>query len=89
MIQALNIEESLDPIKLFFFSDFQTKEFKQFTRGKIKSLSPYQYYHLLEWLLKNIKDDVLLGNLDLLFDFSTLNPKKYLPSNKQSLPVDL
>lgn len=89
MIQALNIEESLDPIKLFFFSDFQTKEFKQFTRGKIKSLSPYQYYHLLEWLLKNLKDDVLLGNLDLLFDFSTLNPKKYLPSNKQSLPVDL
>ena len=87
MIRALDIGESLDPIKLFFFSDFQTKEFKQFTRKKIKGLNPYQYHHLLAWLLQNLKDDALLANLDVLFDFSTLNPKKYLPTEWQSVPI--
>ncbi|UWX55736.1 hypothetical protein NYZ99_04740 [Maribacter litopenaei] len=80
MNHSLNIEESFDSIILFFFSDFQTKEFKEFTKIKIKNLSPYQYYHLLGWLLENIKDDILLANLDIIFDFSALKPKKYLPT---------
>ncbi|KAA2218530.1 hypothetical protein [Maribacter flavus] len=87
MAKYLNIEESLDSIILFFFSDFQTKEFKEFTRRKIKNLSPYQYYHLLGWLLENIKDDILLANLDILFDFSALKPKKYLPTEPREVAV--
>jgi hypothetical protein len=71
---------------LFFFSDFQTKEFKEYTRRKVRALSSYQFYHLLDWLLENVKDDALVSNLDILFDFSTLNPKKYLPSEWQSYP---
>ncbi len=85
MISCLNIQEALDPIKLFFFSDFQTKEFKTYIRLKVLKLSPYQYYHLLAWLLENIKDDALISNLDVLFDFSILNPKKYLPREEQSI----
>lgn len=87
MTNSLNIEEALDSIKLFFFSDFQTKEFKEYTRRNVKKLSPYQFYHLLAWLLENVKDDALVSNLDILFDFSTLNPKKYLPTEWQSYPV--
>ncbi|PIB30586.1 hypothetical protein [Maribacter sp. 4G9] len=87
MNHSLNIEESFDSIILFFFSDFQTKEFKEFTRIKIKNLSPYQYYHLLGWLLENIKDDILLANLDIIFDFSALKPKKYLPTEPREVGV--
>ncbi|MCP4977350.1 MAG: hypothetical protein GY931_14440 [Maribacter sp.] len=84
MNNCLNIQEALDPIKLFFFSDFQTKEFKEYIRLKIRRLSPYQFYHFLAWLLENVKDDAILSNLDVLFDFSILNPKKYLPTEEQT-----
>ncbi|WP_123803286.1 hypothetical protein [Maribacter sp. 4G9] len=87
MKTCLNIQESLDPIKLFFFSEFQTKEFKEFTRLKIRKLSPYQFYHVLAWLLENIKDDALLSNLDVLFDFSDLDAQKYNPSKVHSFPL--
>ncbi len=86
MAKSLNIEESFDSIIQFFFSDFQTKEFKEFTRRKIENLSPYQYYHLLGWLLGNIKDDILLTNLDILFDFTALKPKKYLLTELREVP---
>jgi len=71
---------------LFFFSDFQTREFKEYIRFKVKKLSPYQFYHLLAWLLENIKEDALVSNLDVLFDFSILNPEKYHPTEIQSFP---
>ncbi len=85
MDRTLNIQESLEPIKLFFFSEFQTKEFKEHIRFKVKKLSPYQYYHLLDWLLQNVKDDAILPSLDVLFDFSKLNPKKH--SSKKRIKV--
>ena len=87
MQNCLNINESLDPIKLFFFSDFQTKEFREYIRFKVRKLSPYQFYHLLAWLFENIKDDALVSNLDVLFDFSILKPEKYLPTEEFSLPA--
>lgn len=87
MAKSLNIEESFDSIIQYFFSDFQTKEFKEFTRGKIRNLSPYQFYHLLGWLLENIKDDILLANLDIIFDFTALKPKKYLLTEQREVPA--
>lgn len=87
MTSCLNIQEVLDPIKLFFFNDFQTKEFKEYIRIKVRKLSPYQFYHLLAWLSENVKDDALVSNLDVLFDFSILKPKKYLLTEEQSIPA--
>ncbi|WP_150452614.1 hypothetical protein [Arenibacter lacus] len=37
--------------------------------------------------MQNVKDDVLLASLDILFDFSVLHPEKYHPSEPQSIPV--
>lgn len=87
MTNSLNIQEALDPIKLFFFSEFQTKEFKEYIRFKVRTLSPYQFYHLLAWLSENVKDDALVSNLDVLFDFSILKPEKYLPVEEHSIPA--
>jgi len=40
----------------------------------------------LAWLSENIKDDALVSNLDVLFDFSILKPQKYQPTEAQSFP---
>lgn len=35
--------------------------------------------------MANIKEDILLANLDIIFDFSALKPKKYLPTEPRKV----
>jgi len=87
-IQALNLDQSLDVIKIYFLNDNPTlPKLKEFISEKIADLSPYQYYHLISWLLENIGDEMLLYNLDVIFDFSKLDEKNYKGEQVFSPPI--
>ena len=77
-IQSLNLLQSLDVIKVYFLNDNPIlPKLKEFIAENFTDLSPYQYYHLISWLLDNINDEMLLYNLDVIFNFSELDEKNY------------
>jgi len=87
-IQALNVEQSLEVIKIYFLNDNPTlPKLKEFITEKIADLSPFQYYHLISWLLENVNDEMLLYNLDVIFDFSKLDEKNYPDQDEWSVPA--
>lgn len=87
-IQALNLDQSLDVIKVYFLNDNPTlPKLKDFIAEKISDLSPYQYYHLLSWLLENMNDEMIQYHLDMIFDFSSLDSKNYKDQKEWSVPA--
>ena len=87
-IQALDLDQSLDAIKIYFLNDNPTlPKLKDFIAEKIADLTPYQYYHLIAWLLDNINDEMLLYNLDVIFDYSELDSKNYPDQDEWSVPA--